>query len=94
MIFYLRHLCCPSHLNKNHKRALKLASQKYIITDLGLALKNLEGVLLKFIAEDEAPKFIANFHGGFCGGHFSGRVKKHKILRTGYWWLTLFKDAT
>lgn len=94
VIFYLRHLCYRSHLNKNQKRALKLASQKYIITDLGLAWKNREGVKLKCITEDEAPKIVFYFHGGFFGGHFTGRVTTHNILRTSYWWPTLFKDTT
>ncbi|KAH9291611.1 hypothetical protein KI387_043205, partial [Taxus chinensis] len=85
---------CPEYLSKNQKRALKLASQKYIITDYGLAWKNPEGVLLRCITEDEAPKIIDDFHGGVCGGNFAGRVTTHKILRAGYWWPTLFKDTT
>lgn len=93
VVYYLKHLCCPSHLNKNQKRSLKLASQKYVITDLGLAWKNPEGVLLKCINKDEAPKLIVDFHGGVFGGHFVGRVTTHNILRAGYWWPTLFKDA-
>lgn len=28
-----------------------------------------------------------------CGGHFSGQLTKQKILRVGYFWPTLFKDA-
>ncbi|KAH9316453.1 hypothetical protein KI387_025080, partial [Taxus chinensis] len=55
---------------------------------------NPEGVLLKFIIEDVAPKIVVDFHGGVCGGHFAGRFTTHKILRVGYWWPTLFKDAT
>lgn len=93
VIFYLRHLCCPDHLNKNKKRSLKLVSQKYIITDFGLAWKNSEGIFSKCITEDESPKIVVDFHGGVCGGHFARRVTTHKVLRDSYWWPTLFKDT-
>lgn len=40
IIFYLRNLECPGHLNKNQRRKLKLVSQKYIIANYGLAWIN------------------------------------------------------
>ena len=32
-------------------------------------------------------------HGGACGGHLSGLSTAQKILRTGYFWLSIFKDC-
>ena len=32
-------------------------------------------------------------HSGACGGHLSGLAIAQKILRTGYFWPTLFKDC-
>ena len=32
-------------------------------------------------------------HDGPTGGHFSGDTTTHNILRAGYYWPTLFKDA-
>lgn len=93
-IFYLIHLYFHEHLSKNQKRDLKLTSQKYLIINYGLAWKNPEGVLLKYIMEDEAPKTIVDLHGGVCGGNFAARVIKHKIMRACYWWPTLIKDKT
>lgn len=33
-------------------------------------------------------------HDEICGGHFAGWATAQKALRTGYWWPTLFSDAT
>ena len=32
-------------------------------------------------------------HDGPVGGHFSGDTTTHKIIKAGYYWPTLFKDA-
>ena len=32
-------------------------------------------------------------HAGPTGGHFSRETTAHKVLREGYYWPTLFKDA-
>jgi hypothetical protein len=36
---------------------------------------------------------LHEFHDGFCGGHFAGRIIAKKILQASYYWPTLFKDA-
>jgi len=36
---------------------------------------------------------LYEFHDGFYGGHFAGRIIPEKILQIGYYWPTLFKDA-
>jgi hypothetical protein len=36
---------------------------------------------------------LKELHDGPVGGHFAGNTTAHKILRAGYYWPTLFKDA-
>jgi hypothetical protein len=36
---------------------------------------------------------LNDFHTGACGGHLSGLTTAQKILRVGYFWLTLIKDC-
>lgn len=36
---------------------------------------------------------MEELHQGQAGGHFGGDTTAHKILRAGYYWPTLFKDA-
>ena len=42
----------------------------------------------------EVPAILEACHDSACGGHFSGRLTGQKILRAGYYWPTLFADAT
>ena len=32
-------------------------------------------------------------HQGVAGGHFAADIRARKIMLTGYWWPTLFKDC-
>ena len=36
---------------------------------------------------------MSELHDGLAGGHYSWDTTAHKIVRAGYYWLTLFKDA-
>jgi hypothetical protein len=93
IIFYLKNLTCPSHLVGHKKRALRLKSSKYVLTRDGLGWKNLDGVILRCVDDIESKKLMDEFHGGFCGGHFAAKTTIHKILRTGYYWPTIFLDV-
>ena len=55
--------------------------------------KNYDGVLLRCLEKEDAKKVMTDLHDGPAGGHFSGDTTAHKILRAGYYWPTLFKDA-
>ena len=43
--------------------------------------------------KDYAKHILTELHDGPTGGHFIGETTAHKVLRAGYYWLTLFKDA-
>ena len=55
--------------------------------------KNYDRVLLRCLEKEDANKVMAELHDGPARGHFSGDTTAHKILRAGYYWPTLFKDA-
>ena len=43
---------------------------------------------------DEEQQSVLNFcHTLACGGHFSGKKIAAKVLHSGFYWPTLFKDA-
>ena len=54
---------------------------------------NYDGVVLICLERDDADKFMKELHDGPVGRHFAGNTTAHKILRVGYYWPTLFKDA-
>jgi hypothetical protein len=55
--------------------------------------QNFDGVLMHCLEKDEAEKVLLELHAGEDGGHFGGDTTAHKILRVGYYWPTLFRDA-
>ena len=72
---------------------MRLKSAGYQIIDGILFRNNYDGVLLICLEKEDAKKVIAELHDGPAGGHFSGDTTSHKILRAGYYWPMLFKDA-
>ena len=55
--------------------------------------KNADGVLLRCLEKEESDLVLTQLHDGPASGHFGGDTTAHKILRAGYFWPTLFKDA-
>jgi hypothetical protein len=55
--------------------------------------KNYDNVFLRCLEKYDADKVLAQLHDGPAGGHFGGETTTHKILRVGYFWPTLFRDA-
>ena len=43
--------------------------------------------------EDKIFDILKACHDGPCGGHFADRRTGHKVLQTGYYWPTIFKDT-
>jgi hypothetical protein len=55
--------------------------------------KFFDEILMRCLERDEADKVLSELHAGEVGGHFGGDTTAHKVLTTGYYWPTLFKDA-
>ena len=48
---------------------------------------------MRCLEQDDTSKVVKELHDGPVGGNFSGYTMEHKILRVGYYWPTLVKDA-
>jgi hypothetical protein len=48
---------------------------------------------MRCLEKDKAEKFLLELHSGEAGGHFGGDTTAHKVLRAGYYWPILFRDA-
>ena len=93
LVHYLQEGLLPKHWNSKQRISLCLKSTSYQIINRILFRKNYDGVLLRCLEKEDAKKVIAELHDGLAGGHFFGDTIAHKILRAGYYWPTLFKDA-
>ncbi|XP_070029908.1 uncharacterized protein [Nicotiana sylvestris] len=49
--------------------------------------------LLRCVDAKQAATIMTEVHSGVCGPHMSGYVLVKKILRAGYYWLTMERDC-
>jgi len=78
IIFYFQNLTCPNHMINHQKNYLGLKTSKYVLTRNGLGWRNLDGIIIRCVDEEESIKLITEFHSGFCGGHFVAKTTTQK----------------
>jgi len=66
IVYVLRHLSPPPRMAKNKGRTLKLKAVRFCILENMLYWKDLGGILLNFLTEDEAQQVMSEFHKGDC----------------------------
>lgn len=93
IVHYLLFLSFPLNFDRTKYKALRLKAQKFFISKGQLYWKDPIGILLLWLTEEEVPKIINEFHACACGGHYSWKVTAHKILKAGFYWLTMFSDV-
>ncbi|WJZ91111.1 hypothetical protein VitviT2T_010214 [Vitis vinifera] len=50
-------------------------------------------IIRKCVPEQEKHGILSHFHGNACGGHFAFQKTAMRVLQSGFWWPSLFKDA-
>ena len=90
---YLETGCAPDHLEPKKKRYVRLKSTPYQLLNNVLFRKNADGVLLHYLEKEEFDSVLKKLHDGSTGGHLGGETTAHKVLRAGYFFPSLFKDA-
>jgi hypothetical protein len=91
--FCLEHGSAPRHHDPTQRRALRLKSASFHLVNGILFRHNFDGVLMRCLEKDEEEKVFLELHAGEAGGHFSGDTTAHKVLRSGYYWPTIFRDG-
>ena len=74
-------------------RKLRYKSTKYVLLDDRLYYKTVDGVLLKYLSQEEARVLIGEVHEGICGAHQSAYKIKWVIHRSRYFWPTILEDC-
>lgn len=46
-----------------------------------------------YIMPEQEQRILADIHDGVCGNHAGRQALVYKMMRQGYYWLTLRKDA-
>ncbi|XP_039682835.1 uncharacterized protein [Medicago truncatula] len=82
----------PGASNKDKKTLRKLSSRFFLNEDV-LYKRNFDGVLLRCVDKHEAEKLMCEIHEGSFGTHSCGHAMAKKILRAGYYWITMHADC-
>ncbi|XP_071739285.1 uncharacterized protein [Rutidosis leptorrhynchoides] len=83
----------PEHWNK-HKRDYFLSQVKhYIWEDPVLYRIGPDQIIRRCVAENEHKDILAHCHTFACGGHYGVKKTGYKVLYSGFFWPTIFKDA-
>ena len=90
IIRYLKEGHIPD--NENPK-AFRMKVSRFTIINNILYKKSLAGPYLRCLKDPEAMEVLQDIHEGDCGNHTGGRSLFSKVLRTGYYWSTMKKDA-
>ena len=50
-------------------------------------------IIRKCVTEQEQQRILSHCHESICGGHFSSQKTARKVLQSGFYWPSVFKDA-
>lgn len=93
IIAYLINHKYPTQMNPAQKWAFRLKFQCYMLQGSILHRRNHEGIYLRCVGNDEAKRIMEHFHSKFGIGHGGSQATTYHILRAGYYWPFIFKDA-
>ena len=92
----VNYLACgvvPSEFSYQQKRKLRTNSRYYIWDDPLLFRRGADMIIRRCVPENEQGKILNECHASPYGGHFSGERTAHKILQSGFYWPTIFRDC-
>ena len=73
----------------NDRRALRYLVTIFVICGDSLYRRSLDGMLLPCIDRATTNRVMKEVHAGVCRPHIGGYILAHKIMRIGYFWLTI-----
>ena len=83
----------PEEANSKDKYALCALARNYASHDGVLYKRILNGTQLRCLKKDEADEVMRKIHAGVCGSHMNGIILAKKIVRQGYYWMSIEKDC-
>ena len=81
----------PEDFNWHQKRKFLRDAHQYVWAHLFKI--GADQLLRRCVSNDEAKSILWHCHSSPYGGHFNGERTAAKVLQSGFYWPTLFKDA-
>ncbi|GKV46142.1 hypothetical protein SLEP1_g53149 [Rubroshorea leprosula] len=82
----------PLHASEVNKKTIRKLATSYFLSDNTLYKRSADMTLFRCVDETEVGQVMIEVHEGICGTHANGRMLARKILRAGYYWLTMEHD--
>ncbi|XP_025670714.1 uncharacterized protein [Arachis hypogaea] len=79
--------------DEKEAKAIRREAAKYTIIQDQLFKKGLSQPLLKCLHPDQTNYVLREVHEGCCGHHIGGKALSRKLIRAGYYWLTMMNDS-
>ena len=81
------------YLTKSLGKDIFGRASKFIIHNGKLCRRGCHMPLCRCLSPEEANYVLKEVYGRVCGTHINGRALSNKIIRHGYFWPTIAKDA-
>ena len=78
---------------KEAARKLKVQAVRFVLIKDVLYKRGFSRQYLRCLGTEEANYIMREVHEGICGNHSGSRSLVHKLVRAGYYWPTMQKDA-
>ena len=91
IVSYLKHGTLP-HCKKA-VRKLKVQVARFVLIKDVLYKRSFSRPYLRCLGPEEVDYVMKEFHEGICRNHFGSRSLVDKLIRAGYYWLTMQKDV-
>ena len=78
---------------KNTARKLKVQASRFVLIKDILYKRGFSQPYLRCLGHEEANYVMREIHKGICRNHLGAWSLVHKLIRAGYYWPTILKDA-
>ncbi|XP_022880864.1 uncharacterized protein LOC111398160 [Olea europaea var. sylvestris] len=88
---YLKDQSLPA--SRSEARKLRRKAAHFVLQEDVLYKRGVASPLLRCVVGEETMYILREIHKGICENHSGGMALAHKVLRQGYFWPTLKRDA-
>jgi len=83
----------PPHWTSQQRRYFHSQTKYYIWEEPDLFKMGADQVIRRCVPHKEQHDILRHCHSYACGGHFSAKKTGHRVLQSGFFWPSIFKDA-
>ncbi|KAI3690809.1 hypothetical protein L2E82_49017 [Cichorium intybus] len=83
----------PTHWTKQRQKQFRTYAKRFIWDDPDLFKVGEDQIIRRCVSDNEIGEVLDLCHASACGGHFSGRKTGYKVLKSGLYWPTIFRDV-